>query len=575
MGRIVTALYARVSSDGQARGNTVASQLAELRARAAADGVVVGPEHSYVDEGYSGATLARPALERLRDAAALGEFERLYVHAPDRLARRYAYQVLLVEELRRAGVEVAFLNRAIGGSAEDDLLLQVQGVIAEYERARILERGRRGRRHAALSGAVSAMCAMPYGYRYVGRHAGDGVARVEVVEDEARVVRQLFAWIGVERVSLREAGRRLQAMGCPTRTGLGHWDATTIAGMLRNPAYRGTAMFGRTRAVAPDGSRLRPIRGHPRPSRTASGSKVRVPAAEWIPIPVPAVVDPELFEASGAQLEENRRRKRDGRRRPGWLLQGLVACRRCGYAFYGKMARGTVGGRQPADYGYYRCIGTDAHKFGGQALCDNRSVRSDKLEAAVWREVMAALDDPQRVTAEHERRAAAARDGGPHADLAALDRQIARLRRGVDRLIDGYAEEVISADEFRPRLAGLKQRLSRLRAERDAAAAAHEAERGLHLVIGRLEEFAQRVQAGLDELDWHGRREIIRAVVRRIEIDRDQVEVVFRIPGTFPPGAGASEGAGPGDAGPPSPDRQHCRASHRQARRRAHARAER
>ena len=236
MGRIVAALYARVSSDGQARGNTVASQLAELRARAAADEVVVGPEHSYVDEGYSGATLARPALERLRDAAAQGEFERLYVHAPDRLARRYAYQVLLVEELRRAGVEVAFLNRAIGGSAEDDLLLQVQGVIAEYERARILERGRRGRRHAALSGAVSAMCSMPYGYRYIGRHAGGGVARIEVMEDEARVVRQLFAWIGIERISLREAGRRLQAMGCPTRTGLGHWDATTIAGMLRNPA---------------------------------------------------------------------------------------------------------------------------------------------------------------------------------------------------------------------------------------------------------------------------------------------------------------------------------------------------
>jgi site-specific DNA recombinase len=144
----------------------------------------------------------------------------------------------------------------------------------------------------------------------------------------------------------------------------------------------------------------------------------------------------------------------------------------------------------------------------------------------------------------------------------ALERQIARLQRGVDRLIDGYAEEVISADEFRPRLAGLKQRLSRLRAERDAAAAAHEAERGLHLVIGRLEEFAQRVHAGLDGLDWHGRREIIRAVVRRIEIDHDQVEVVFRIPGTFPSGAGDSGGSGPGDTGLPSPDRQHCRASY-------------
>src|SRR4051794_781209 len=557
----MTALYARVSSEGQARDNTVASQLAELRVRAVADGVVVGPEHIYVDEGYSGATLARPALERLRDAAAAGEFERLYVHTPDRLARRYAYQVLLVEELRRANVEVTFLNRAIGGTAEDDLLLQVQGVIAEYEHARILERGRRGRRHAALSGAVSAMGSAPYGYRYVGRHAGDGVARVEVVEGEARIVRQLFGWVGIDRLSLREAGRRLQRLGCPTRTGLGHWDATTIAGMLRNPIYRGTAMFGRTRSIPPAQGRLRPIRGRPNPPRAASVSKVRVPPAEWIPIPAPAIVDPDLFEAAGAQLEENRQRKRDGRRRLGWLLQGLAVCRRCGYAFYGKMARGMVGGRQPADYGYYRCIGTDAHKFGGHAPCDNRSVRSDKLEAAVWREVLTVLDSPQRVAAEHERRAAAARDGEPHAGLAALERQIARLQRGVDRLIDGYAEEVISADEFRPRLASLKQRLSRLRAERDTAAAAHEAERGLHLVIGYLEEFAQRVHAGLDGLDWHGRREIIRAVVRRIEIDHDQVEVVFRVPGTFPPDAGDSERSRPENTGPLSPDWQHRRAS--------------
>src|SRR3954451_4878205 len=141
------------------------------------------------------------------------------------------------------------------------------------------------------------------------------------------------------------------------------------------------------------------------------------------------------------------------------------------------MARGTVGGRQPADYGYYRCIGTDAHKFGGHAACDNRSVRSDKLEAAVWREVMAVLDDPRRVSAEHERRAAAARDGGPSADLDALDRQIARLQRGVDRLIDGYAGEGINADEFSPRLAGLKQRLCRLHAEPVAAVTMPEAER--------------------------------------------------------------------------------------------------
>ena len=558
MGRITAALYARVSSDGQARGSTVASQLAALQERACADDAAVGRDHAYVDEGRSGATLARPALERLRDAVAGGEIDRVYVHAPDRLARRYAYQVLLVEEFRRAGVEVVFLNRPIGGSAEDDLLLQVQGMIAEYERARILERSRRGRRHAARTGAVSAMCAAPFGYRYLGRHAGGGTARFEVVEDEAQVVRQVFAWVGLERISLREACRRLQGMGCPTRTGLERWDATTVCGMLRNPAYQGTAMFGRTRSVPPAQARLRPIRGCPNPPRHAASSHAHVPREEWISIPVPAIVDAAMFETVQGQLDENRKRKRDGRRRPGWLLQGLVVCTQCGYAFYGKMARGTVGGHQPADYGYYRCIGTDAHKFGGQALCRNRSLRSDKLEQAVWRQVEMVLDDPQRVAAEHERRAAAAQDGKTREDMAALDRQRERLRRGIDRLIDGYAEEVIDADEFRPRLAGLKQRLARLDAEREAAAAAHDADRSLQLLIGRLGEFAGRVRAGLDGLDWQGRREVIRALVRRIEVDHDKVEVVFRIPGAPPPSdAGAGSGSGVSPAGDQAPIRQH------------------
>ncbi|MBV8914803.1 MAG: recombinase family protein [Acetobacteraceae bacterium] len=572
MGRVTAALYARVSSDGQARGNTVASQLAALQDRIAADDAAVGPDHAYVDEGRSGATLARPALERLRDAVAGGEIDRVYVHAPDRLARRYAYQVLLIEEFRRAGVEMVFLNRPIGGSAEDDLLLQVQGVIAEYERARILERSRRGRRHAARSGAISAMCGAPYGYRYLGRYAGGGTAQYEVIEDEARVVHQLFTWIGIERISLREACRRLRALGHTTRTGLEEWDRTTLCGMLRNPAYQGTATFGRTRTVPTVQARLRPIRGHSHPPRDGSGSSIAVPRDEWIAIPVPAIVDAGLFETVQAQLDENRRRKRDGRRRPGWLLQGLVVCRQCGYAFYGKMARGLVGGRRPADYGYYRCTGTDAHRFGGQAVCGNRSVRSDKLEQAVWQRVERVLDDPHRVSVEHDRRATAARDGKAREDVAALERQIARLQRGIDRLIDSYAEELLDADEFRPRLAGLKQRLARLYTERDNAAQAQETERSLRLLMGRLSEFADRVRAGLDQLDWKGRRDIIRALVRRIEIDRDQIEVVFRIPGEPPPsGGGAIAGRDDFKAEASAAIRQHRGRSCRQAGRRAPA----
>ena len=112
---IRASLYARVSSDRQAKDNTIGSQLASLRERIAADGLTLLPELCFVDDGHSGNTLVRPALERLRDAAYAGQLERLYVLAPDRLARNYAYQFLLLEELQQRGVEVVFLNQSADG----------------------------------------------------------------------------------------------------------------------------------------------------------------------------------------------------------------------------------------------------------------------------------------------------------------------------------------------------------------------------------------------------------------------------------------------------------------------------
>ena len=222
------AIYARVSSEHQAEGGTVASQIAALEARLAQDGLQVTSDHRFVDDGYSGSTLKRPALERLRDAVASGLVDRLYVHSPDRLARRYAYQVLLIDEFRRSGVEVVLLNRPLGQSPEDDLLLQVQGMIAEYERAKILERSRRGKRHAAHAGSVSVLSAAPYGYRYVDRHAGGGVARYEVVEEQAAVVRRIFHWMGVDRLGIREISLRLERSRQPSPTGRPRWASSTL-----------------------------------------------------------------------------------------------------------------------------------------------------------------------------------------------------------------------------------------------------------------------------------------------------------------------------------------------------------
>ena len=154
------------------------------------------------------------------------------------------------------GVEVVFLNRALGQSPEDELLLQVQGMVAEYERAKILERSRRGKRHGAQTGVVSVLSGAPFGYRYIKKEEGGGTARFEIMLDEARIVRQVFQWVGQERATIGDVVRRLTTAKELTRTSRTVWDRTTVWDMLKNQAYVGLAAFGKTQA-GPLGPRLR------------------------------------------------------------------------------------------------------------------------------------------------------------------------------------------------------------------------------------------------------------------------------------------------------------------------------
>jgi site-specific DNA recombinase len=531
------AIYARVSSEQQVSDNTIASQIAALEARLAQDGLTLTPDERFTDEGYSGATLVRPALERLRDAVAAGSLDRLYVHSPDRLARHYAYQVLLIDEIRRAGVEIVFLNRPIGLSPEDDLLLQVQGMVAEYERAKILERSRRGKRHAAHKGTVSVLSGAPYGYRYIGKRDGGGVARYEILEDEAQIVRRVFHWIGHERVSIGETCRRLRQEGCLTRSGKTAWDRATVWGILRNPAYIGTAAFGKTR-IGPMPTRLRPVRGGSEQPRRAHGV-YNVAPGEWIGIPVPPLVDEALFEMVREQLEQNRRRNRQHARGQRYLLQGLIVCQQCGYAYYGKAISLSAAKGKRRDYAYYRCCGSDAYRFGGERLCANPQVRTDRLDAAVWREVERVLQDPRLVAAEHERRLGQARDPKA-ADLAGIETQLAKLRRGMGRLIDGYAEGLIDKADFEPRVTGLRQRIKGWEEQAEALRDEAAQRAALSLIVSRLEDFAGQVRDRLSAVDWSLQRDLIRLLVKRVEIDRGDITVVFRVAPPPNPGYGGS-----------------------------------
>jgi site-specific DNA recombinase len=527
MKHLSVAIYARVSSEQQAEAQTIASQVAALRARAAADDCVLLPELEFIDEGYSGATLLRPGLERLRDLSASGGVERLYVHSPDRLARKYAYQVLLMDELQRTGVEVVFLNRELSRSPEDELLLQVQGMVAEYERAKILERSRRGKRHAAQVGSVNVLCGAPYGYRYVSKQEGGGSARYDILEEEARVVRQVFTWIGHERLSSGEVCRRLQRAGERTRTGRTMWDRSVVWGILKNPAYQGTAAFGKTRS-GPLRPRLRAQRSRPLQPRRAA-SDYAVPREDWLFIPVPALVDAALYEAVQEQLTENRRRARQSQRGARYLLQGLLVCKLCGYAYYGKPLSPSARKGRPRAYAYYRCVGMDGYRFGGQRICANTQLRTDLVELAVWQEVCRLLEDPQRLEREYRRRGHARPPGAKWETPESLRAQSNKLQRGIARLIDGYAEGLIGKTEFEPRVKRMKQRVTSLEAQLQQLADEAVQQRELRLLMGQLEAFVAKVQRGLATADWQTKREVIRALVRRVEISKQEVTVVFRI----------------------------------------------
>jgi site-specific DNA recombinase len=537
------AIYARVSGEQQAKEDTIASQLEKVTQRVASDGLECEPELCFIDDGYSGDLLLRPGLERLRDQAAAGAIDRLYVLDPDRFSRKYAYQVLVFEELTRCGVEIIFLCNPLGRGPEENLLLQVQGMIAEYERAKIMERCRRGKQYAARHGSVNVLSGAPYGYRYISKHEGGGQARYQVIAEEARVVRRIFTWVVQDRSSLGEVCRRLQRDGVLTRTGKSAWDRSVIWAMLKNPAYKGTAAFGKTAAGAPKSRRLRPQRGRPEHPRRPV-SRVETSSEDQIPIDVPGLVSAELFEAVQAQLEENRQRRRDRPDGAHYLLQGLVVCKRCGYGCYGKpTSRASAKGKIP--YAYYRCTGSDAYRFGGQRLCWNKQVRTDVLDAAVWDDVRRLLSEPERVRAEYERRLQGPATDASH-EVESINKTIKNVKKLISRLIDAYGDGLLDKAEFEPRILAARERLAKLEEESHQRLGEATQEAELRLVIGQLEEFARRVTQELEGPDWDTRREIVRALVKQVEVDEKEVRIVYRV------------SPSPFEGGPQQGYSQHC-----------------
>jgi len=362
--------------------------------------------------------------------AAAGHIEAVLIYSPDRLSRKYAYQVLLAEELSRCGVELVFLKAPSGTTPEDQLLVQFQGMIAEYERAQIAERSRRGKRHRAQQGSINVLSGAPYGYRYV-RKSDTSAAYYEVIEPEAAVVRRVYQAYTQQGLSINAIAHLLNEEQIPTRTGSTRWERSTVWGMLRNPAYRGRACYGKTE-LRPRQRITRALRKRPGLASRDSANHER-PRQDWIEIAVPALLSEETFDLAQEQLEQNKRHSSRRTIEPS-LLQGMLVCERCGYALYRTSTQTSA-----RKLHYYRCLGSDAYRHLKGAVCDNPPVRQDHLDAVVWKELLRLLEDPRVIQGELNRRLEAARKADPLKQREELlEREQARLEKSMDRLLNAY-----------------------------------------------------------------------------------------------------------------------------------------
>jgi site-specific DNA recombinase len=526
------AIYARVSTTRQEKDQTIDSQISVLTKWAQENGHELLPEHIFKDEGYSGTRLDRPGLDALRDAAQDGKFELIAVLSPDRLTRKYAYQVLLLEELRRVGCEFVFLHHPISDNPNDQLLLQIQGAIAEYERVLLRERFRRGKLQKARDGYY--LCGRtPYGYSYV--HKRDGIpGHLVINETEAELVRTLYKWLTEERLTIRQILKRLNTGLWYPRSGNRRWSSSVVHHILSDPIYIGTAYVNRYKYVPAKKPRLRG------PMAKEYSTRQLKPRQEWIPISVPPIVTQEIFDQAAAQLVRNSTLSFRNNSKHNYLLRCLLTCKTCGLAMFGRVRNSTA--TSPNLRYYYLCHGKDCILTAREKACPSRHVKAEDIEPVVWNHVCNLLNNPNQLLAQFESFAQIARQDQAKYKTEAnkLELNLARFEREEKRLLDAYQAEVITLEELATRRKQLGERRQALILEQERQKKLWQQSVKADRVLEDLTNFCQRIRSRLQNATFAEKQAILQLVIDRIIVGEDTLEIRHVIPlRNLPPGDGS------------------------------------
>ena len=513
------AIYARVSSERQEKERTIGSQLDALRAYAAQNGMDIVEEFS--DEGYSGARLDRPALDRMRDLAERRGFEVLLTYCTDRLARKFVLQALILDELERFGVKTIFLEAGAVDDPLSKLTHQITGAVAEFERAKITERYRRGKLYRARCGEIVSPD-VPFGYVKVPRR--DGVpAHAEIREPEAVIVRRIFDSYVKESLTVRQIAKQLTLDRIPTPRNAGQWSWSAVDRILREEAYIGTYYYNRKQCV--------PVEGDYGKKRQRFKCTLR-PKEEWIPISVPPIIDLATFHTAAGRARENEAFSPRNLQEGGYLLRKLVRCGRCGCSCSALTSKQTYNEQVRRSH-YYSCLRTTSG-FLKQERCSQRRIRADVLDELVWEEVSTRLQDPALVMEAYQdykthRRVSRQQDEANQKDDR-LKEQIKLANRELSRLLDAYQYGAIDLPELQKRRQLVNSRLEVLNREQELLTKMAVEKQKQSDIQESLTEFASLVSSSLKRISFENKQKLLRVVLDKIVVNDWRVDVHYNIP---------------------------------------------
>ncbi|MCK4351815.1 recombinase family protein [candidate division WOR-3 bacterium] len=517
------AIYARVSTQKQEKENTIASQIEQLENYAKEKEYLVGKR--YIDNGYSGELMARPALDKLRDDAQKGLFDAVLITCPDRLARKYIYKGLVEEELEKQKVEVIYLNRPIAKTPEDKLLSNIQGAVAEYERAKITERIRRGKLHKIKQGLILGHIPS-YGYKYVKDENHRG--HFEINPEEAKIVKMMFRWMVEEGLSVWFIAKRLAKLKIPPRYGK-RWSPSTVHRILSNEVYIGTMYYYKKKSVIPE---------HPKKNnryvRHEKSSNIKTPKSQWIPVKLPErvhIMDKATFQSAQEQLAKHKLFSPRNNKKHKYLLRGLIKCGTCGANFWG-----CVSENRPFPYRGYKCRGRVIKSFPPPPRCSakRKQISARIIEPLVWETLGEYIRNPGLILKYlRKTRQNVKRDEGLIQErLNEIGVKFHRLGEEEKRIIKAFREKVVSMEQLKTQLSDINETKEALTEEKQRLRAEQTIKSPVTLPQS-LKEALKTLSHNLNNCGFEMKQKTVQTFIKKIVIRDNEVEIESCIPSNF------------------------------------------